>query len=495
MRFRSFRPSGRHYRPQPPGKPSLAFDSLRAMTVISHAAIVGSGPSGFYAAEALLNALPDVVIDMFERLPTPYGLVRSGVAPDHPKLKQVTLVFDKIMRSKRLNFLGNIDIGTDLSLDALRDAYDIVVLAYGASTDRKMGIQGEGLANSHSATEFVGWYNGHPDFRDSKFDLNQDVAVVVGHGNVGADVARILLQPADDLRHTDIAAHALEVLAESKIREVHLVGRRGPAQAKFTSRELRGLGRIPQCLAVVQGDAVPLGLACETELADRANINALQNVEIFRGLRAPASEDTSRKLIFHFCLSPEHLDGEAGGVKRVVFRRNILRGTPFEQTAVPTEELVGIDCGLVFSSIGYRGQPLERLPFDFRRGVVPSCKGRVECGSAPVDGLYVTGWLKRGPTGIIGTNRADSIETVQQILDDLPRRIPRAPGKRRQLLDSLSLRNIRAVGLQEWLTIDAAERAGGMKVGKPREKMTRIAEMVDLATQSSRADSYSARTG
>jgi ferredoxin/flavodoxin---NADP+ reductase len=456
------------------------------MTAIRHAAIVGSGPSGFYAAEALLNALPDIVIDMFERLPTPYGLVRSGVAPDHPKLKQVTLVFDKIMQSKRLNFLGNVEIGTDLSLDALRDAYDVVVLAYGASTDRKMGIRGEGLANCHSATEFVGWYNGHPAFRDCKFDLSQEVGVVVGHGNVAADVSRILLQPPDDLRRTDIAAHALEVLAESKIREVHLVGRRGPAQAKFTPRELRGLGMIPQCLTVAYGDAVSVGPACEAELADRTNLNALHNVEFFRGLRAPASKDASRKLVFHFCLSPERLDGEGGRVKRMVFRRNTLHGQPFEQAAVPTAELLAIDCGLVLSSIGYRGQPLEGLPFDFRRGIVPNRRGRVECSGAPVDGLYVTGWLKRGPTGIIGTNRADSIETVQQILDDLPPRAPRARGSRQQLLASLSLRNIRAIGLHDWRAIDAAERAGGMKAGKPREKLTRVTEMIDIATQNVR---------
>src|SRR6202171_4695282 len=229
------------------------------MTVVKHAAVVGSGPSGFYAVEALLSAFPDVTIDMFERLPTPYGLVRSGVAPDHPKLKQVTFVFDKIMRSERFNFFGNVSIGQDMPVKALREAYDIVVLAYGASAGRKMGISGEDIANSHSATEFVGWYNGHPDFRDCTFDLSQEVAVVVGHGNVAADVARILQQPPDDLRRTDIAAHALEVLAESKVREVHLVGRRGPAQAKFTTRELRGLGLIPQCQAVAHGDVVMVG--------------------------------------------------------------------------------------------------------------------------------------------------------------------------------------------------------------------------------------------
>ena len=453
------------------------------MTLIKHAAIVGSGPSGFYAAEALLNALPDIVIDMFERLPTPYGLVRSGVAPDHPKLKQVTLVFDKIMRSERFNFLGNVSVGTDVSLEALQQSYDIVVLAYGASTDRKMGILGERLTNSHSATEFVGWYNGHPDFRDCTFDLSQEVAVVVGHGNVAADVARILLQPPEDLRRTDIAAHALEVLAESKIREVHLVGRRGPAQAKFTTRELRGLGLIPQCQARTYGNAVTLGSACELELAERSNINALQNVEFFSGLHDAAETPVARKLIFHFCLSPDRIEGEAGRVKQFVFRRNVLHGNPFEQAAVSTEELLGIDCGLVFASIGYRGQPLERVPFDFRRGVVPNRQGRVERDGTAVDGLYVTGWLKRGPTGIIGTNRADSIETVQQILEDLSSRPSRPQGARRQLVEAISHRSAPVIGLPEWLKIDAAECAIGRQFNKPREKFTRVTDMIEVVSQ------------
>jgi ferredoxin--NADP+ reductase len=466
--------------------------------MIRHAAIVGSGPSGFYAAEALLNALPDIVIDMFERLPTPYGLVRGGVAPDHPKLKQVTLVFDKIMRSERFNFLGNVSVGTDVSLDALQQSYDIVVLAYGASANRKMGIAGEGLANSHSATEFVGWYNGHPDFRGCTFDLSQEVAVVVGHGNVAADVARILLQPPDDLRCTDIAAHALEALAESKIREVHLVGRRGPAQAKFTTRELRGLGLIPQCQALTHGNTVTLGPACGLELADRSNINALQNVEFFRGLCDAGKTRVARKLVFHFCLSPERLEGEAGHVKQFFFRRNTLRGNPFEQAAAPTEELFGIDCGLVFGSIGYRGQPLERVPFDFRRGVVPNRKGCVECDGTAVDGLYVTGWLKRGPTGIIGTNRADSIETVQQILEDLPGGIPRPQGSRRQLVESISRRSAPVIGLPEWLKIDAAECAMGRQANKPREKFTRITDMFDVVSHGragNASDSYGVRAG
>jgi ferredoxin--NADP+ reductase len=449
------------------------------MTIPMHAAVVGSGPSGFYAAEALLKALPDITIDMFERLPTPYGLVRSGVAPDHAKLKQVTLVFDKIMQSERFTFFGNVNVGSDVSVPDLRGAYDIVILAYGASTDRKIGIQGEDLQNSHSATEFVGWYNGHPDFRDEVFDLGQEVAVVVGHGNVAADVSRILLQPADELRKTDIAAHALEVLAESKVREVHLVGRRGPAQAKFTSRELRGLGLIPNCSVVTHDDQVVVNPACETELADRLNVNALQNVEFFRSLSSANRQ--SRRLTFHFCLSPERLEGESR-VEKFVLRRNRLIGKPFEQTARATNERMTIDCGLVLSSIGYRGQQIEGVPFDLRQGVVSNQQGRVEDEGTQIEGLYVTGWLKRGPTGVIGTNRADSIETVQHVLEDLASRKPEPKQGREALVASLAQKSVVVVGLRDWLKIDGVERGCGQEAGKPREKVTRVSEMLDIVS-------------
>jgi ferredoxin/flavodoxin---NADP+ reductase len=444
-----------------------------------HAAIVGSGPSGFFAAEALLKALPDATVDMFERLPTPYGLVRSGVAPDHPKLKEVTVVFDRIMQSERFNFFGNVTIGKDITVNSVLEAYDIVILAYGASADRKMKIPGEDLINSHSATEFVGWYNGHPDFRDKVFDLSQEVAVVVGHGNVAADVARILLQPVDELRDTDIAAHALEVLADSKIREVHLVGRRGPAQAKFTTRELRALGRIPYCLTLVGDDAATIGAACATEIAHPSNLNAAQNVEFFRGLCGQGTICSSRRLIFHFYLGPERLEGD-GRVGNFTFRENRLDGKPFEQAAVATDSLLNIECGLVFSSIGYYGQPIDGVPFDAHRGIVPNRKGRVEHDGIPVAGLYVTGWVKRGPTGIIGTNRADSIETVQQLLDDLSHRGHELRQGRDRLIASLSQKHLSVVGSRGWLTIDSVERARGKEAGKPREKCTRISEMLDI---------------
>jgi ferredoxin--NADP+ reductase len=445
-----------------------------------HAAIVGSGPSGFYAAEALLGSLPHVTVDMFERLPTPYGLVRSGVAPDHPKLKQVILVFDRIMQSDRFNFFGNVNVGRCISVDALRNAYDIVVLAYGASADRKMEIPGENLLNSHSATEFVGWYNGHPDFRDSVFDLSQEVAVIVGHGNVAADVARMLLQPVDELRRTDIAAHALEALTQSKVREVHLVGRRGPAQAKFTTRELRGLGLIPGCSAAAHEDAVVVGPACETELADHTNENSAQNVQFFRALRGSRWNGRSRRLTFHFRCSPERLEG-AARVANCVLQKNKLEGGPFQQAAVATGEQLNIECGLVFSSIGYRGQPLSDIPFDAHRGIVPNRNGRVQRDGIPVAGLYVTGWLKRGPTGIIGTNRADSIETVQRLLEDLATHGLEPKERRDVLVESLSPTG-GIVTWQDWLKIDAAERARGQEAGKPREKFTRVAEMLGVVS-------------
>jgi ferredoxin/flavodoxin---NADP+ reductase len=476
----------RRYRQPLRVRPSSDFDLLeltrRRMTVVKRAAVVGGGPAGFFAAEALLGAGADIAVDMFERLPTPYGLVRSGVAPDHPKLKQVTLVFDRIMQSERFSYFGNVSLGRDITVEALRGAYDVVILAYGASTGQKLGIPGEDLPNSYAATEFVGWYNGHPDYRDHIAALDQEVAVVFGHGNVAADVARVLLKPVDELRRTDIAAHALEVLAESKVREVHVVGRRGPAQAKFTARELRELGMIPNCVAVAHSDRVVIGAACEAEIADRSNLNAAQNVEYFRSLGGRRGDCQSRRLTFHFCLSPQELVGD-GRVEACLLRRNMLEGKPFEQRAVAADEVLRIDCGLVISSIGYRGHPVsDDVPFDARRGIVSNQRGRVERDGAPVPGLYVAGWLKRGATGIIGTNRADSIETVQQILADMSSGVIESKQSRHGLIASLRARRAKVIELRDWQILDAAERAQGEAAGKPREKFTRIAEMVQAVS-------------
>ncbi|MBI2224206.1 MAG: FAD-dependent oxidoreductase, partial [Betaproteobacteria bacterium] len=272
-------------------------------------AIVGSGPSGFYAAEELLQSQHSLEVTMIERLPVPYGLVRSGVAPDHPKLKQPILVYDRIGRSQGFHYFGNVHVDRDASIDDLLETHHGVIFACGAEADHKLGISGESLSGSHSATEFVGWYNGHLDYRSLTFDLTQEVVAIVGQGNVALDVARILAKSVDGLRHTDIAAHALDALADSKIKEIHIFGRRGPAQARFTSQELSEMGRIPDCLALVDPDDLVLGDASRVEAADKMSRNIARNLEIFRSFASSAEQDAGRRCYFHFFRNPTHILG------------------------------------------------------------------------------------------------------------------------------------------------------------------------------------------
>ncbi|MDJ0514190.1 MAG: FAD-dependent oxidoreductase [Methyloceanibacter sp.] len=453
-----------------------------------HVAVVGSGPSGFYAAEALLRSEWNTRVTMIERLPTPYGLVRSGVAPDHQTLKSVILVYDRIARSEGFHYVGNVAVGRDISISELRANFHAVILAYGAQTDRRMGIPGEDIAGSYTATEFVGWYNGHPDYRDLDFDLSSPVAVIIGQGNVAADVCRILAKPIDDLRHSDIADHALEILAESKIEEIHVVGRRGPAQAKFTAKELRELGEIPNCIAEVHPDDCALNEASAAEIADRANAGALKNMKLFREFAEHTKSSNTgstkglRRIRFHFRLSPKAIIGNER-VERVAFFRNRLHGPAFAQIAHPTSGVEEIDCGLVFRSIGYRGASLPGVPFDEARGVIPNEAGRVIDRGAYAHGLFVTGWIKRGPQGIIGTNRADSLETVESLIADLPALTrARKPGFK-GLIALIEDRDVRPVDLAEWLVIDETETARGRAKDKPREKITRVEEMLALLSQ------------
>src|SRR6516225_5091238 len=371
---------------------------MSAMSAIPaiHVAIVGAGPSGFYAAEALLRSGLSVRVDMIERLPTPFGLVRSGVAPDHPKLKQAILVYDRIARTPGFNFFGNVQVGRDITVAELRATHHAVVFACGAETDRRMGVPGEDLPRSHTATEFVGWFNGHPDYRDRTFDLGQETVAIVGQGNVAADVCRILAKPVDELRSTDIAEHALDALARSRVREIHVIGRRGPVQAKFTTKELRELGEIAGCSASADAADLVLTAESETELGDRNNLNGPANIAVFRGFAACKPGLAQRAIRFRFHLSPVTLVGD-GQVEQLILMRNRLEGAPFAQVARPINELVELDCGLVFRSIGYRGVAIPGLPFDDALGTIPHRRGRVLDGAAIVPGLYVTGWLKRGP--------------------------------------------------------------------------------------------------
>jgi ferredoxin/flavodoxin---NADP+ reductase len=450
--------------------------ALKTRTNPFQVAIVGSGPSGFYAAEALLRR-PDVHVDMFDRLPTPFGLVRGGVAPDHPKIKQVCLVYDRIARSPGFTFLGNVTIGKDLTIDQLRAAYHAVVIACGASTDRRLGIPGEDLPGSHTATEFVGWYNGHPDYQEREFDFSHDTAVVIGQGNVAADVVRILATPVDCLRTTDICEVALEALAQSRIRNIHVIGRRGPAQAKFTSVELRELGRIRDCLSVCNATDLELNATSIAELADPHADEMRKNVETFRSFAVNLPAAAPRRINFRFLETPTQINGSFN-VTSITLARNTLAGPKFEQVAVAAAPSLQVACGLVFRSVGYRGVSLPGVAFDERSGTIPNDKGRCLDASKPVPGLYVTGWIKRGPSGLIGTNRVDSVETVESIVADLavldaaPR--PGAAG----LAAALSSSETRVVSYADWQNIDLSERKRGERKGKPREKFTVIADMI-----------------
>lgn len=440
-------------------------------------AIVGSGPGGFYAAEHLLKPEHPCLVDMFDRLPTPFGLVRGGVAPDHAKIRNVTKVYEKIAAREGFRFFGNVTIGRDLSVEDLRQHYDAILFAYGAETDRSLGIPGEDLKGSYTATSFVGWYNGHPDYRDCAFDLSREVAAIIGVGNVAMDVARILAKTADELKATDIAGHALDALAESKIREIHVIGRRGPAQAAFTPQELKEMGELAACQPIVDPASLHLNPRSEAELS---NNNNQRNFELLSRFANATHTNLPRKLHFRFLESPLEIRGN-GRVRSLLLGKNRLAGEePFKQWAESTDKTELLPCDLIFRSIGYRGIPMPGVPFDEKRGLIPNVEGRVQGGDGVVPGLYVAGWIKRGPTGIIGTNKPDSHDTADRILEDLPALAPcphRAPEAIPALLEG---RGIRYVSMQDWQKIDAEEQARGAAAGKLRERFTRIDEMLSV---------------
>jgi ferredoxin--NADP+ reductase len=429
-------------------------------TDVFHIAVVGSGPSGFYTTEALLRSTVPLAVDMFEQLPVPYGLVRFGVAPDHPKLKQVTVAFDRIARTRGFRFVGGVAVGCDVTIDELRDSYDAVILATGADVSRSLGIPGESLAGSHHAGDFVGWYNGHPDFRDCRFNLDHEVATVVGNGNVALDVARILAKTADELRRTDIARHALEVLAESRIREIHVVGRGRPPQTKFTAKELRDFLELDECNAsvssrdVTSDDFVPENPE-DPEMTEKLALlrNFSQGVSVKR-----------RRCIFRFGLSPVAVKG-----------RSRVEAIVFERQSKAVEE---IECGLCFRSIGRQTAPLAGVPYDELRGVHANIEGRVAIGGSVVAGLYVSGWSKRGPSGTIGTNRGCGMATAELVLADLPARAGRRTGDPDTLLERLRTRAVRIVSYVDWVKIDAVEKIRGAPLGKPREKFVSVSDML-----------------
>ncbi|MGH2625281.1 MAG: FAD-dependent oxidoreductase, partial [Anaerolineales bacterium] len=385
-------------------------------------AVIGAGPSGFYAAEHLLSAKGAVVeVDLFDRLPTPYGLVRYGVAPDHQKIKSVTAAYDKTAANSRFRFFGNVEIGKHLSIEDLSHVYHQVLFTTGAQTDRQLGIPGEDLEGSYAATEFVAWYNGHPDYTQHQFDLTQTAAAVVGVGNVAVDVTRILLRTPEELAKTDIADYALEALRESRVKEVHMLGRRGPAQAAFTNPEVRELGELPAADVVIRPDEAELDELSKAELDRTGDRTELRKVQILQEFAARPLTGKPKKLFLRFLVSPVELIGKDGHVAGMRLVHNVLGATAAGSlSAKPSDRFEELAVGLVFRSVGYRGVPLPGVPFHEQWGVILNEKGRVldPASKQPVTGLYAAGWIKRGPTGVIGTNKPDAGETVQQMLAD-----------------------------------------------------------------------------
>lgn len=446
-------------------------------------AIVGSGPSGFYAADALLKSTVPVRIGMFERLPAPFGLVRYGVAPDHQKIKSATRVYEKIAQHEHFTFFGNVEIGRDLSIDELQSHYHAVILAYGAETDRALDIPGIALPGSYTATEFVAWYNGHPAFQDRVFDLSNDTAVVIGHGNVAVDVCRILAKTVDELAKTDITRHALEVLAESQITDIFMIGRRGPVQAKFTHLELKELGRLADCAALVDPSDLVLSDADAVELEDPGNANAAKILPLLKEFAEHPRTDTRRRLHIKFLLSPVNVLGNEH-VQSVVLERNRLEGEPLAQRAQGTGETLPLECGILLRSVGYNGAAILGVPFDDRSGTVPNLAGRVIADGKHVPGLYAVGWIKRGPTGVIGTNKPDSVETVEALLADLDSLPPCPEHDGDRIIALLEGRKIRVVSFEDWRRIDQIEVERGRKFEKPREKIIDVAGMLRVIESS-----------
>jgi ferredoxin--NADP+ reductase len=446
-------------------------------------AVVGSGPAGFYAADALLKSEePRVEVDMIERLPTPWGLVRLGVAPDHPNIKSVSRAFERIAARPGFRFFGNVEVGRDVSQEELGRIYDAVVYAVGAQTDRQLGIPGEDLPGSWPATAFVAWYNGHPDYQELSFDLSGERAVVIGNGNVAVDVVRMLALTAEELAPTDTTAPAIDAIVGSGIREILMLGRRGPAQAAFTTPELQELGELAGADVLVDPAELELDPASEAALAEDTAL-ARRNVDLLREYAARQPAGKPRSVRLRFCVSPVAILGEER-VEAIEIVRNVLvadeRGTI---RAEPTAEREVIPCGIVFRSVGYHGVELPGLPFDERRGTIPNEGGRVlDPAGGIAAGLYCTGWIKRGPSGVIGTNKKDATETVELLLEDartgaLPGRDPAAPA----LETLLQERGGEPVTYAGWEAIDTHERAQGEPLGRPRIKLCSWGDLLAAA--------------
>ena len=426
-------------------------------------AIIGSGPAGFYTAEALLEGAPGVCVDIIERLPTPYGLIRGGVAPDHQTTKKIMKKFEKTALRPEVRYYGNVEVGRDVSLGELLGIYDAVVLAVGAPVDRPLGIPGEGKKGVYGSAAFVGWYNGHPDFIHLNPDLNAEAVAVIGNGNVSVDVCRVLLRTKEERAKTDLPDYADQAIERASIRDIHMVGRRGPVEAKFTNVELRELGKLHDCAPVVEAQHLPAAVG-GGEVDDRDRRLKERNLETLREFAARKGEAAKRRLHFVFYAAPVEI---VGGDRVEGLKCERTHVTP-EGRAVGTGETFVIPCGLVVYAIGYRSTPVPGAPFDEKQALVSNRDGRV----APA--LYAAGWIKRGPTGVIASNRPDGETVAAHIRADIPE--GRKPG--REALEALlKARGFRAVSFQEWKKIEELETKGAVAPA-PRRKFVTVDSML-----------------
>ncbi|MCB9458653.1 MAG: FAD-dependent oxidoreductase [Anaerolineaceae bacterium] len=458
-------------------------------------AIIGSGPSGFYAAEALAKKADiQAQVDIFDRLPTPYGLVRGGVAPDHQKIKSVTRVYERIAALDNVRFFGNVEFGRDIFLADLQKQYHAVLFAVGSASDKHLGIPGEDLKGSFAATEFVGWYNGHPDYRHYDFELDKVESVaVVGVGNVAMDVTRILARSQAELMETDIADDALEALANSGVKKIYVLGRRGPAQAAFTNPEIKELGEMEDADIVVPLADATLDALSEAYLeSDNADKKDIRNVEILKEYVNREPEGKPKQIIMRFLVSPVELIGTDRVEAVKIVKNELYEDDRGNLRPRATDQVETIPVDLIFRSVGYRGVELADVPFYDKWGTIPNIDGRIvaEFGSDdPVPGMYVAGWIKRGPSGIIGTNRADAVESVNSMLADVENGTFWSPTVTdpAAMVDLLKERNVRYVTWADWLRLDQLELERGQQSGRPRRKFTTIQAMLDALDEAKNA--------
>lgn len=453
--------------------------SLGSSSLPLRVAVVGGGPSGFYVSDALFKSSCECQVDVFEKLPFPYGLLRGGIAPDHQKMKSVASFYERVAMKniEKFSFFGNVSVGDHgiLSLEELKDFYDVIVFSYGAEGDKKTGLPGEHLNCCYSARDFVGWYNAHLEYVNHKFDLSHKVVAIIGQGNVAVDVARILAKTRNELANSDISKDALNCLDQSNVTDIHVIGRRGPVQAAFTSLEIAELGELEDCDLVINPDHLILDSASQDELAQ--NLKAQKNYEVLHRLVKKSTGSKRRRIHLHFFLNPLSISGKTD-VEGLVLDKVTLSGSNLKSLG----EQVTIPATLIFRSVGYKGLPIDSsIPFDTKKNIIPNDKGRICTTSGDkVSGMYVAGWIKRGPSGVLGTNKPDATETVASILEDLSSLKPCKVRDSEAMTNYLKNKNVRVVTFLDWKKLNEEELLRGSSVGKVREKLISMDEVLSI---------------